>query len=296
MTDRTPFVLVTAAYNEGKFIEETLKAVVAQERRPAKWVIVSDGSTDSTDSIVQRYAAESGFIELHRLTEEHPRNFGAQANAINAGIEIVKSTPHAFIGNLDADVTFEPAYFKLLLEHFDSDPQLGLAGGTIYDKCSDGTFKYRSGNRVFCVAHAVQLFRRECFDAIGGKYPVLPYGGPDTYAETAARMCGWKVGSIANLKVHHHRPTGSAGGRLRSCFRQGKMDHSLGFLPLFELARLLGRMGTSPYVIGSLARLAGFITSYARREELPVSEEFVSFLRREQRAKLKGAFGRGGLN
>lgn len=285
-----PYVLVTAAYNEGKFIDATIASVISQDVRPARWIIVSDGSTDDTDSIVSKYAAANDFIRLYRVTEDHPRNFAAQVHAINAGIARLKVERYAFIGNLDADITLEPSYFRLLLDKFRMNPELGLAGGSIHDKCPDGAFRYRKTNRVTSVAHAVQLFRGECFEAIGGAYRPLPYGGPDTYAETEARRNGWQVASFPDLKVYHHRPTGSAGGVLRGCFRQGRMDFSLGVSPLFEVAKLLGRIGSKPYLAGSFARLSGFLYSYCRGERRAVSRQFIEYLRQEETQKLLGIF------
>src|ERR1022692_4850163 len=101
---RNFYVLVTAAYNEGGFIENTIRSVISQEVPPARWVIVSDGSTDNTDEIVKRYAAQYDFIQLYRITEDHPRNFAAQVNAINAGIAQLSGAEYEFIGNMDADV------------------------------------------------------------------------------------------------------------------------------------------------------------------------------------------------
>ena len=54
-------VVITPARNEVAFIEQTIKSVIAQTVRAAKWVIVSDGSTDATDEIVGRYAASRIF-------------------------------------------------------------------------------------------------------------------------------------------------------------------------------------------------------------------------------------------
>ena len=285
-----PYVLVTAAYNEGKFIDATIASVISQDVRPARWIIVSDGSTDDTDAIISKYTAVHDFIRLYRVIEDHPRNFAAQVHAINSGIARLKDERYAFLGNLDADITLEPSYFRLLLDKFRMDPELGLAGGSIYDKCPDGVFRYRRTNSVTSVAHAVQLFRRECFDALGGAYRLLPYGGPDTYAETEARMKGWQVASFSDLRVYHHRPTGSAGGVLRSCFRQGRMDFSLGVSPLFEVAKLLGRVGNKPILAGSLARFSGFVYSYCRGEQRAVSKQFIEYLRQEQMRKLLGVF------
>lgn len=284
------YVLVTAAYNEGALIENTIRSVISQHCRPAKWVIVSDASTDDTDAIVTRYAEEYQFIRLYRLTLDHPRNFAAQALAINAGIVQVVQEECEFIGNLDADITFAPSYFAQLLQKFQEDPRLGLAGGLVHEKCSDGVFRSRRDNSIRSVAHAVQLFRRACFQAVGERYVPLPYGGPDTYAEVTARMNGWRVASFPDLEVRHHRVTGSAGGMLRSCVRQGRMDHSLGTLPLFEVMKVLRRVNIKPYAVGSVARLAGFILSYLRNEKRPVSGDFVAYLRHEQSARLMNLF------
>ncbi len=284
------YVLVTAAYNEGGFIENTIRSVIAQEVPPAKWVIVSDGSTDNTDEIVKRYAAQHTFIQLYRITEDHPRNFAAQVNAINAGMAQLKSIDYEFIGNMDADVTMDPSYFKLLLGKFKSDPKLGLGGGMIYEQDVDGKFKSRKTNSRTSVAHACQLFRKECFASVGGEYIALPYGGPDTYAETTARMKGWHVESFEDLIMFHHRPTGSAGGLLKSCFRQGKMDYSLGALPLFEILKLASRVWVKPYLLGSVVRFAGFVHSYFKREQRAVPNEFMSYLRKEQRLRLTSLF------
>lgn len=289
MTEARNYVLVTAAYNEGGFIENTIKSIIGQEIPPTRWVIVSDGSTDDTDDIVKRYATDHPFIQLHRLTEDHPRNFEAQVHAINAGLACLKDVEYEFVGNLDADITFEPAYFRLVLDEFQKRPKLGLAGGTIYDKCPDGEFRYRKSNRRTSVAHAVQLFRKECFQALGGAYRTLPFGGPDTYAEISARMLGWEVASIPELKVNHYRPTGSAGGVLKGCFRQGRMDYSLGTHPLFEVVKLTGRIGNKPILMGALSRLAGFIYSCWHQEKRAVPEQFVRYFRQEQMEKISAA-------
>jgi glycosyltransferase involved in cell wall biosynthesis len=284
------YVLVTAAYNEGAFIENTIRSVISQEVPPAKWVIVSDGSTDNTDEIVRTYAVQYPFICLHRITKDHPRNFAAQVNAINTGIAELAGTEYDFIGNMDADVTMEPSYFRLLLAKFRDDPRLGLGGGMICEQDVDGNFKGRKTNSRTSVAHACQLFRKECFASVGGEYIPLPYGGPDTYAETTARMRGWHVESFEDLTVFHHRPTGSAGGLLKSYFRQGKMDYSLGALPLFEIFKLAKRVGVKPYLVGSVVRFAGFVHSYSQREQRAVPADFMNYLRSEQRRRLINLF------
>jgi hypothetical protein len=144
-------------------------------------------------------------------------------------------------------------------------------------------------NNVRSVAHAAQMVRRECYETIGG-YVGLKYGGEDWCAEVKARMRGWKVTSFSDLKVMHHRPTGAADRVFRHCFRQGKMDFSVGSHPIFELVKCARRVFERPIGIGCLLRLAGFWLAYVQREPRLVCPEFISFLRNEQKNRLKLLF------
>ena len=278
------YVLVTAAYNEEKFIRKTIDSIVSQTVRPKNWIIVSDGSTDRTDEIVRSYSRTHDFIQLHRISEEHPRNFAAQVNAINTGCQLLKDLDFDFIGNVDADVSFEPEYYERLLAKFDENANLGLAGGYIHEE-SNGVFRTRPKNSTDSVAHAVQLFRRACFEAVGGYLP-LPYGGPDWVAEIAARKNGWGVRSFPELPVRHYRPTASAGGIVRGRYRQGLVDYSLGSLPLFEIVKCVRRISERPFVIGALVRLAAFGASYVAHAPRLVPPELMRYLREEQRQRL----------
>ena len=283
-TFRPAYMLVTAAHNEEAFIENTIKAVTSQTLLPKRWVIVSDGSVDQTEKIAGAYAERYPFIELIRIENNHARSFASKVYALNAGLERLKYSPSEFIGNLDADVSFEGSYFANLLGEFERDPGLGLAGGFIYEK-RHGRFRVRANNSIRSVAGAVQMFRRECYESVGGILP-LKYGGEDWCAEVMARMKGWRVRSIPDLKVFHHKPTGSGSGALRSRYRQGFMDYSLGSHPLFATIKCLRRLGAKPFVAGALARFIGFALAYYQKEERPVPGEFVEYLRREQKKRL----------
>jgi biofilm PGA synthesis N-glycosyltransferase PgaC len=282
------YALVTAAYNEEKCIEKVIQSVVAQTLPPQKWIILSDGSIDRTDAIVQRYTAQHPFIELVRITEDHPRNFNAQVNAINLGFSLLENTDCEFIANLDADITLDPDYFDRLLDEFAKAPRLGLSGGYIYEEQA-GTFRCRSGNSISSVSHGVHCFRRECLALLGGYVP-FSWGGTDTHAGVRLRMLGWKVESIPTLPAYHHRPTGGGFGAIRYRFRGGLMDHYFGTHPLFELFRIARRIGTKPYVIGGLVRMAGFLWGYCKGAKREVPPDFIEFLRKEQMDRLRLTF------
>jgi biofilm PGA synthesis N-glycosyltransferase PgaC len=286
---RKKYVLLTAAYNEEAYIGATIESVAAQTHLPERWVIVSDASKDRTDEIARSYADKFPFLQFVRIQEKHARNFGAQVMAIRRGFEELRDVDYEFIGNLDADLTFEPGYFEKLLRKFDDDPKLGIGGGFIHERASGGMFRSRPLNTERSVGHAVQMVRRECYEEIGG-WVAMPYGGQDWQALVSAEMHGWRVRSFSDLPVHHHRPTGGGDRRFRNLFREGRMDYSVGSYPPFEIFKLARRIRFKPYVLGSLVRLSGFLWCYWIRQERPVSKEFIAFLRAQQKTALGRLF------
>lgn len=278
------YVLITPARNEEAFIENTIRSVISQTILPLKWVIVSDGSTDRTDEIAASYLKDHGFIQLLRREGDKLRNFGSQVDAINAGCKVMQGLQYDFIGNLDADVSFAREYYAQVLNKFMANDRLGLTGGYIFEK-KGRDFVSRPFNRTTSVAHAVQLFRRKCFEDVGG-YTPLKYGGSDAYAEVMARLKGWEVRSFSDLPVYHHKPTLTAEGKLNGGFREGRMDYSLGSSSVFELFRCLLRVQKPYGPVYAMYRFAGFVWGYLIREERPVSKDFIKYLRKEERRKL----------
>jgi glycosyltransferase involved in cell wall biosynthesis len=279
---------MTAAHNEEAFIEKTIMSVLGQTLLPRRWVIVSDGSTDKTAQLVDSYARQHEFICSLKLTRPPGRSFGSKGSALHKACELLAEVPAEFIGNIDADIEVEPSYFEALVNHFERDPQLGIAAGFIYEE-QNGEFRNRVVNRTDSVPHAAQLVRRECYQAIGG-YASFKYGGEDWYAQQCAKMKGWHAVAIPALKVFHGRHTGAANNLLKHQFRLGRVDYSLGSRPGFEFLKCTLRVVEKPWLLGAVSRFLGFLWSVIRGEERPVSKEFVSFLRREQGAKILGIF------
>ena len=285
------YVLMTAAYNEEAYIEKTLQSVVSQTMRPERWVIVSDNSADRTDEIVQSYANKYDFIRFLRVTKDAGHSFQSKVTALHKGAHLLDGATYDFIGNVDADLSLEPFYFERLLDRFRQQPNLGVVGGFVYEDDGHG-FRSRWFNSVNDVGHAAQLVRRQCYEAIGG-YAVLKYGGEDWYAQTCAKMKGWRVEGIPDLKIFHYRHTGGGSHPLRNAFRQGRMDYSLGSDPTFEVIKCIRRFREKPFLIGSLTRIAGFSWSRICRESRAVPDDVAAFLQREQRGRLSSLLNRG---
>lgn len=279
------YVLITPARNEAAFIEKTIQSVIAQTVLPKRWVIVSDGSTDGTDQIVGKYRLGREWLELVRLPERQERNFAAKVDAFNAGYERVKHLSFEVIGNLDADVSFGEDYLAYLLSKFEEMLALGVAG-THY---IEGDFhSYRDSYiNVHHVNGQCQLFRRACFEDIGGYVPIKG-GGIDWVAVTTARMKGWMTYSFAERTFYHHRKMGTAGSsELRARFQYGKKDYFLGGHPLWQVFRSTFQVAKRPYVLGGLCLFLGYVWCWVTRHERPVSPELMQFHRREQIERLK---------
>jgi glycosyltransferase involved in cell wall biosynthesis len=284
------FVLITPARNEAEFIESTIQSVIAQTCPPLKWVIVSDGSTDGTDEIVQKYLPDHPRIELVRMPDRVSRDFASKVHAFNAGYSRVRDVDYEVIGSLDADVTFDKDYFAFLLQKLADDPGLGLVGTPV----QEGTrpiYDYRFVS-IEHVSGACQLFRRSCFEAISGYVPVKG-GSVDHIAVISSRMKGWKTRTFADKVCVHHREMGTAQqGTLTARFKHGAKDYAVGNSPLWELFRIFYQLTKPPFLLGGLAIGSGYLWSWLRGHKRPVSPEFVAFHQQEQMERLKNFFGR----
>jgi biofilm PGA synthesis N-glycosyltransferase PgaC len=278
------YIIITPAHNEERLISHTIRSMVQQTIRPVKWLIVDDASSDRTAEIVQQYSSEFPFIQLVRHVRSGQRSFGHKVAAFKYGLAQIREIEYDYIGNLDADVSFKADYFANLLSLFRNDSTLGIGGGAVY---SDHDGKFIS-QRVApdSVAGAVQLFRRECFEQIGGYMP-LPYGGIDAAAEIMARTKGWSVRTFFDLEILEHRRTGSAGGRpLYASAREGLKFHSLGYTFPFYCVRCIYRLFSRPVLVGSLAAFSGFLFGVLKRNPIQLPADATRFLRAEQYRKL----------
>jgi glycosyltransferase involved in cell wall biosynthesis len=284
MNARTDYVVITPARNEAERIEGTIQAVASQTIRPREWVVVDDGSTDGTGEILDSCAARYPWIRvLHRSDRGFRKPGGGVIEAFNEGLAALQSREWEFIVKLDGDLTFEPNYFQECLNRFFENPRLGVAGGGVYHKTEAGLDL--EGGPKFHVRGATKIYRRACWEALGG---LIQAPGWDTLDEVKANMLGWETQSFPELILVHHKPTGSADGTWGNWVKNGRANYISGYHPLFMFIKCLGRLTQKPYLAVAVALFWGFISGYWKQIPQIEDKALIRYLRQQQIRRLLG--------
>jgi poly-beta-1,6-N-acetyl-D-glucosamine synthase len=283
-------LLISPVFNEGAHIERVVRAVAAQERRPARWIVIDDNSTDGTFETLREWETRLDFLEVVRARwpEGDARAADGLAEAreavtFNQALARVRMEDYEFVGKLDGDVELPPHHFRRLLEEFAADPALGIAGCMLVEP--SGRRWVRLGIPAYHVHGATKLYRAQCFAAIGGIDERL---GWDVTDETYARMCGFRTHTPADLEARHLRASGSAAGQLRGRARAGEVAFIVCYEPWWVVPRAAKVALGRPYLLSGLAFLFGYARAWLRRRERVDDEAYRRFVRRELLARVTG--------
>ncbi|MFZ1289741.1 MAG: glycosyltransferase family A protein [Melioribacteraceae bacterium] len=280
-TDISQYILITPARNEEEFIKLTIDSVIKQTLIPLKWVIISDGSTDRTDEIVKEYVKSYPFIKLISRNPSAERNFASKVNAIKEGYESIKDLKFDYIGFSDADMSCESNFFESIIDRMNRNPKQGIGGGVVYEKETE-LWSPVVASYDWSVSGTMQMFRRQCYEEIDG-YKPLKRGGIDTIAEVMARINGWEVKTFVDIKLFHHRIMGAKrGNKVKSNFKRGILEYSIGYHPLIQILRFFSRIPSPPFFIASFMRTLGYYFALFRREPFSVPDNIIEYFRKEQ--------------
>jgi biofilm PGA synthesis N-glycosyltransferase PgaC len=284
MIQSTKYVIVTPVRDEEKYIVTTVQSVASQTILPTEWIIVNDGSSDRTGDILDRYAVQFPWIRvIHRVNRGFRKSGGGVVEAFYDGYRAIRPDDWEFVVKLDGDLTLSPDYFEKCFEHFNEQPKLGIGGGTICHEV--GSELKVEPNPKFHVRGATKIYRRACWEAIGGLWSAP---GWDTIDEAKANMLGWKSDTFGELRLVHHRTTGSADGLLRDRIKHGLACYICGYHPLFLAVSCLYRIVQKPYLIGSFAICYGFVKGYVKHVPRVNDAGLIGYLRAQQLRRLCG--------
>ncbi|MDX6654766.1 MAG: hypothetical protein QOH18_1476 [Solirubrobacterales bacterium] len=279
-------LIVSPVFNEAAHLRRTARSIAAQTLVPDRWIVVDDGSTDDTLEVARELERELGFLTVIEAFDAVPVGadnlaLAREAHAFNHGLDVAGWRDFSFVGKIDGDVELPPEWFETLLAAFAADPGLGLAGGFLAEPGRDGWEKIPIPSHH--VHGAVKLYRRECLEAIGGVPERLAW---DTIDETYARMRGYRTGSLPALLGRHHRPWGSADGRLRGRARHGECAWILHYGSGWVTLRSAKVAMVSPRGLSGLAFLYGYWRAALRRVPQVEDPAFRRFVRAELRGRL----------
>jgi biofilm PGA synthesis N-glycosyltransferase PgaC len=260
------YVIVTAARNEAANLERLFGCVLAQTVEPLAWIIVSDGSTDGTDELARRLAAGTPWVrflrrekpaaESQRIEKVAPGKVGA----VETGLASLGGLAYDFLAILDADVTLGPSYYERVLQRFGADPSLGIAGGMVANILPDGSPARGGFKNPDAVGGPIQMFRRGCYEDIGG---YKPYGHEDGQACADARRKGWTVRSFPDIQADHHVPVMGYASTIASMvptdFYLGKMHYAMRMPLWFDALMALRECFHKPFVLAGAALFAGHV-------------------------------------
>jgi GT2 family glycosyltransferase len=167
-----PAVSVVMPVRDGEaFLREAIDSVLAEELSDLELVVVDDGSTDSTSSILEEYAARDARVRVHREAGDN------LATAINRGFRRCRAPLFA---RLDADDVSIPGRLQAQVEFMNAHPEVVLLGGqallvnesgvdfaTARYPLEDGELRtaLATGNPF---VHSAVAISRRAFEAVGG--------------------------------------------------------------------------------------------------------------------------------
>lgn len=272
------YVVVTPVRDEERYIEHTLRSILSQTVRPAEWVIVNDGSTDKTGEIIEQYAARHPWIKIvNRENRGFRKAGGGVMEAFYDGYGEITTPDWQYVVKLDGDLSFESGYFEECFRIFSEDPRLGIGGGSIYN-LEDGV-PVQERSPLFHVRGATKIYRRECWEQIGG-LKVLT--GWDTIDELKANMIGWNTKSFSELRLIQHKTTGSADGDWKNYVKNGLANYITGYLPAFMILKCIKRLGEKPYFLVSAGLFWGFLKGYLENFPQVDDKELIRYVRNQQ--------------
>jgi len=201
------YYVVIPAHNEEAFLADTLNSLLRQSLRPQRVVIVNDNSTDGTEAIINEFSTLSPiFVKLSTTSSELHMPGSKVINAFNKGFDVLDDA-YDFIVKLDADIILPDNYFERIAYVFTGNPKVGIAGGFIYEKDSDGNWKLNHPMNKNHVRGALKAYSKACFKAIGGLKTAM---GWDTVDELLAQYHGFEIFTDSELHAKHLRPTGKS--------------------------------------------------------------------------------------
>jgi glycosyltransferase involved in cell wall biosynthesis len=279
------YVIISPVRNEEEYLKLTLESVIHQTELPAQWILVNDGSTDRTEEIIKEYASIYSWIKLVTLTDRGYYFPGTGVvNVFYKGYEQIDIPDWEYVVKLDVDLEFAPDYFEKVLLRFKDNPQLGIASGCCLLPIL-GKWVLESVQDDHPVGPS-KVYERKCWETMGGLKPVP---GWDLADLLSAQMNGYQTACFKDLQIKHYRITGSRRkGVWAPKHLQGRFEYRHGYAFWYTTMKAIKDIFQKPYIIGSIAKIFGYLYAMLKREEYLFDTDMRVFLRKKHSSFIKG--------
>jgi len=130
------YVLLTKFWNELERVPGIVENIAQQTKRPIRWLLIDDGSTDGSGDLFFELVKKEGIHPL--ISKLHPKTKGnldtlgrAYTFAFKEHREYLSKLNPSYLGLMDVDTRFPSNYFEHMTAVMDSDKKLGCINGQI---------------------------------------------------------------------------------------------------------------------------------------------------------------------
>lgn len=265
------YKVIIPCYNEEKTIALVLESLINQTIKPSKVIIVNDGSTDNSREKIEYYSKKYPWIDIvNKPSIEKGRQPGSKVvEAFYYGMSFINDE-YDYISKLDADVILPFNYYEKVLDSFFKDNTIGMAGGVLQIKDTNGNWKDEGKVNSHHLRGAIKTYSKECFEKIGGIKKTI---GWDTIDVILAEHYGFKIFVDQTLKVKLLYPTGKRYQNEHAKkigIGMYKMRYSF-FIALISCFKAGWVRKDFLFFFNSFYK--GFLTAFFNKEEYSVTEE-----------------------
>ena len=276
---KSKYLIIMPCRDEAEFLQKTIDSIAAQTIKPAKWLVVDDGSTDETPQLLEKAQEYMPYLQVVRREDRGKRSVGPGViEAFYAGLDAVNLDDYDFVCKLDGDLEFKPRYFERLMELMDEDPLLGNISGKLYLEYGDKLVEERLRNDN--AVGPSKFYRVECFKDIGGFVRQVSWDGIDGHV---CRLNGWipAARDEEELQITHLRRMGSS----EISFWEGRKRHGrgkyfMGSRFYFVFAMAIYRMFERPFIVGGIGIIVGYIKAVMQGQNRYDNPEYLRYFRR----------------
>lgn len=267
------YLLVTPVREDAAQLDDLVATIRAQERRPALWVIVDDGSSDDTERRLRRLGARDEWIVGVCLPRSTSTRLRPHAELLVQGFRTATETAeaegidHRYVVHLDADLRCSPQLLAELIGRSDQDRSVGIASCVIAEVGEDGhTLRHRDVRDGIPRAD-LRVWRRDCVEEVG----MRPEPRWAEVTGVRARNRGWRTPVFEDLVVEAAAPRPGPAA-LRGSWRYGAEGWQVGLHPLV-LAQQAMSASLHERDLRGVAMVAGYVgAAISRRRRSPDPE------------------------